>query len=99
MKQLEIKKMAKDIWQKILPIKGVLYFMIILLVCHFLWKISFLGDAETRDASVTFWGIDISRLFTFWVNKLSDSVYFQITCYLIVFTFSYAMCSILLFFG
>ena len=76
MKQLEIKKIAKDIWQKISPIKGVLYFMIILLVCHFLWKISFLGDAETRDASVTFWGIDISRLFTFWVNKLSDSVYF-----------------------
>ena len=32
MKQLEIKKIAKDIWQKISPIKGVLYFMIILLV-------------------------------------------------------------------
>ena len=50
------------------PYKGVIYFIVILLVSHFTWKYTVLGDDS--DKAVTFLNYDISSPF----NALSDNV-------------------------
>lgn len=54
--------------EKLVPYKGVIYFFVILLVSHFFWKLTLLGDES--DTVVTFFGIDVSAIF----NAISDHV-------------------------
>jgi exosortase/archaeosortase family protein len=51
---LEIKKAFE-------PYSGVVYFVVILLLSHFIWKFSIIGDDS--DTLVTLFGIDISAPF------------------------------------
>lgn len=43
--------------------KGVIYFVVILLVSHFIWKFTMIGDES--DKIVTFFGMDVSAPFNF----------------------------------
>lgn len=54
--------------EKYASFKGVLYFFTILLVSHFFWKLTMLGDES--DTVVTFFGMDLSTAF----NRMSDHV-------------------------
>lgn len=54
--------------EKYAAYKGVLYFFVILLVSHFFWKYTMLGDES--DTVVTFFGMDLSASF----NWMSDHV-------------------------
>lgn len=49
--------------EKLKPYSGVIYFVIILLVSHFFWKYTVLGDEE--GYLVSFFGLDITRPFDF----------------------------------
>ena len=49
--------------EKLKPYEGVIYFVVILLVSHFLWKFTVTGD-ESGDL-VTFFGLNISQPFIF----------------------------------
>ncbi|MDR0371166.1 MAG: exosortase/archaeosortase family protein [Prevotellaceae bacterium] len=51
---------------KLQPYQGVIYFIIMLLLSHFLWKFTVLGD--DTDTAVTFFGIDISAPFIYFSN-------------------------------
>lgn len=50
------------------PYSGVVYFVVILLISHFFWKFTVLGDES--DLIVTFWGFNISAPF----NQMSAHV-------------------------
>jgi exosortase/archaeosortase family protein len=52
---------------------GIIYFFVILLVAHFFWKYTMLGD-ESNEA-VTFFGIDLSAGFNAMVVHLTGMVY------------------------
>ena len=47
----------------LVPYSGVIYFVVILMVSHFVWKLTVLGDES--DLVVTFAGYDISAPFNF----------------------------------
>lgn len=64
-----MKKINIKLPDKIEPYKGVLYFMIILIVSHFFWKFNVLGDES--DTIVTFWGLDISAPFNSMANHVA----------------------------
>lgn len=54
----------KDIWPEwIKPYKGIIYFVIILLVSHFFWKFTVQGDES--NTLVTFFGLDITAPFAY----------------------------------
>ncbi|MDO9152598.1 MAG: hypothetical protein Q7U47_02625 [Paludibacter sp.] len=70
--------------EKLIPYKGVIYFVIILVSAHFFWKYTVLGDES--DTIVTFFGIDISAPFTFmadhvlrFVNNILSMLGYNIT--------------------
>lgn len=46
---------------KLVPLKGVVYFVVILLSSHFFWKYTMIGDES--DDVVTFFGIDLTNEF------------------------------------
>lgn len=52
---------------------GILYFMVILVVSHFLWKFLILGD-EGGD-QVTIFGADISKPFIFAAHHITEITY------------------------
>ncbi|MDR1585754.1 MAG: exosortase/archaeosortase family protein [Prevotellaceae bacterium] len=52
--------------QKLEPYKGVIYFILILLLSHFFWKIVVRGDES--DSNVMFFGLDISAPFV-WLSQ------------------------------
>lgn len=54
--------------EKYASYKGVLYFLVILLIAHFFWKFTMLGDES--DDVVTFFGMNISAAF----NAMSEHV-------------------------
>ena len=56
-----MKEKLKNLWAKLEPVRGVIYFMLILTCCHFFWKFTVIGDES--DTVVTFFGIDISAPF------------------------------------
>ena len=60
---------------KLKPYSGVIYFMIILLVSHFFWKFTVLGEDE--DEIVRFFGLNISQPFIFMAShtaRVSHSI-------------------------
>jgi exosortase/archaeosortase family protein len=59
----------KSIFGKHEHYSGIIYFAVILIVVHFLWK--FLVIGEESDSLVTFLGIDISALFRFMVRHIA----------------------------
>ena len=59
------------------PYSGAVYFIIILLISHFFWKFTVLGDES--DTLVTFFGINISDPFNFMANHIAHTVHRIIT--------------------
>jgi len=57
----------------LVPMRGIIYFFIILLVAHFFWKFTMLGD-ESNEV-VTFFGLDLSAGFNAMVVHLTEMVY------------------------
>ena len=62
---------------KILPkklesYKGIIYFIVILFLSNFFWKLTVKGDES--DSLVTFFGMDISAPFNFMVYHITDTV-------------------------
>ncbi len=55
--------------EKLKPYSSVIYFVIILLLSHFFWKIFVTGDES--DQKVTFFGIDISLPFTYMAHHIA----------------------------
>lgn len=60
----------ENLLPKIEPYKGVLYFIIILLISHFFWKFTVKGD-ETENI-ITFFGLNITAPFTFMANHFAN---------------------------
>jgi exosortase/archaeosortase family protein len=58
--------------EKLVPLKGILYFFVILLAAHFFWKFTMLGDES--DVVVTFFGIDLTAGFNFMVDHVARVV-------------------------
>lgn len=63
--------------EKLLPFKGVIYFIVILVIAHFFWKFTVLGDES--DTIVSFFGLDISAPFTFMANHVAKVVKYILT--------------------
>jgi exosortase/archaeosortase family protein len=59
--------------EKLVPLKGIIYFFIILLGAHFFWKFTMLGDES--DVVVTFFGLDLSAGFNLMVDHVTRVVY------------------------
>jgi exosortase/archaeosortase family protein len=57
--------------------KGIIYFMIILLIAHFAWKYTVIGDESTTE--VKFVGIDISAPFNLLTNNVAKTTTFVLT--------------------
>lgn len=57
--------------EKLVPYGGIIYFVIILLVSHFVWKFTLLGDES--DTLVTFFGMDISAPFIWMSNHVAHA--------------------------
>lgn len=55
---------------KLAPYRGVIGFVVILMVSNFIWKYNVLGD-ET-DTLVTLWGIDISAPFIYMTRHVAE---------------------------
>lgn len=54
-------KLKLELSEKYVPYKGVISFLIIMLVAHFFWKLTMKGDES--DMIVTFFGLDLSKPF------------------------------------
>ncbi len=66
--------MSKFKWpEKLVPLKGIIYFFVILLVSHFFWKFTMLGDES--NSLVTFFGMDLSAGFNFMVEHVAQVSY------------------------
>jgi exosortase/archaeosortase family protein len=70
-----IKETVFSWWQKLQPIHGIIYFVVLLVVCHFAWKMAFVEHDDTAR-KVTFLWFDVTRIFSFAVRNLTDVVYF-----------------------
>ena len=70
----------KDLLKKYSYLKGVAYFIIILLVSHYLWKFSFIEGKDLRGLPQIFlWrNFDLSYIFNNAVGFLSSQVYWLI---------------------
>ena len=68
----------KDIIKKYSYLKGVIYFVLILLTAHFFWKFSFLEGRDLRGLPQIFlWrNFDLSFLFNTAVDALASQVYY-----------------------
>ena len=55
------------------PYGGALYFMVILIIAHFFWKFTMLGDES--DTLVTFFGINVSAPFNFLAAQITNFVH------------------------
>lgn len=51
------------------PFAGIIYFVVILFVSHFIWKFTVIGDES--DQFVTFFGMDISAPFVFMARHVA----------------------------
>jgi exosortase/archaeosortase family protein len=66
--------MKKNVFfEKLVAYKGVFYFFIILLVAHFFWKFTMLGDES--DNIVIFFGLDLSNGFNAMATHVAEVVY------------------------
>lgn len=66
-------KLKKNIFpEKLEPYKGIIYFVIILLVSNYFWKFTVKGDES--DTLVTFFGMNISAPFNFMVQHFADMI-------------------------
>ncbi len=65
-------KKAK-IRDKIRPLQGIIYFMVILLVAHFFWKYSFTTNAD--ETVITFYGFDFSAFFNLASSNVAKIVH------------------------
>ncbi|MCL2596324.1 MAG: archaeosortase/exosortase family protein [Paludibacter sp.] len=59
----------KSIFGKYKQYSGIFYFIIILMIAHFVWKLLVVG--EESDVHVTFLGLDISLPFRFMVRHIA----------------------------
>ena len=67
-----MKEKIHNIWKKLAPIHGVIYFVLILICCHFFWKFTVIGDEENQI--VTFFGVDISAPFIWMTHHITQVV-------------------------
>ncbi|NDV47058.1 hypothetical protein D0T49_08365 [Paludibacter sp. 221] len=64
-------KSKKNIFpEKLEPYKGIIYFVIILLISNYFWKFTVKGDES--DTLVTFFGLDISAPFIYMSKHFAD---------------------------
>lgn len=59
--------------EKLEPYRGIIYFIIILLISNYFWKFTVKGDES--DTFVTFFGLDISAPFNFMTLHFADATY------------------------
>lgn len=58
------------------PFKGVILFVVVLMLSNFFWKYNVLGDeAERGDSIVTFFGFGISEPFVWMAHHVSQTTY------------------------
>ncbi|MEI6556127.1 MAG: exosortase/archaeosortase family protein [Paludibacter sp.] len=61
---------------KLEPFKGVILFVVVLMLSNFLWKYNVLGDEDhTKDSKVMLWGMDISSPFVYMAHHVSSVCY------------------------
>ncbi len=65
--QQKIKQFSEKPWS------GTVYFMVILVISHFLWKYTVLGDES--DLAVSFFGLNISGPFNFMADHIALTVH------------------------
>ncbi len=85
--KLKIKELSKKPWS------GAVYFMVILLILHFFWKFTVLGDES--DLAVSFFGIDITAPFNVMSGHIAAVVHWFLN--LIGYQLNYQPCNILRF--
>ena len=68
----------KEIIKKFAYLKGVIYFVVILLAAHYLWKFSFIEGKDLRGLPQIFlWrNFDVSYIFNLAVETLTSQVYY-----------------------
>ena len=69
---MNIISQIKSIWKVLSPLKGILIFIVILILSHFFWKFNVLGDESGKE--VTFWGLNISMPFIFMADHITSVV-------------------------
>ncbi len=67
-----MKEKLINIWKKLEPIHGIIYFVIILICSHFFWKLTMMGDETNKE--VTFLGFNISAPFFAMTENLTSVV-------------------------
>lgn len=55
------------------PWSGAVYFMVILIIAHFFWKFTVIGDES--DLAVSFFGLNISGPFNFMADHIAHTVH------------------------
>jgi len=56
--------------ESVSPYSGIIYFVVILILSHFFWKFTVLGDES--DTIVTFFGLNISAPFNFMATHVAN---------------------------
>ena len=59
--------------EKLASYKGVFYFFVILLISHFFWKFTMLGDES--DDLVTFFGMNLTAAFNAMSTHIANTAY------------------------
>ncbi len=67
-----IKK--KYILNQLQPYQDIIYFIVVLLVAHFFWKISFISNE--KETVITFYGLDFSSFFNYTSSNVAKVVHF-----------------------
>ena len=61
---------------KLVPFKGVILFVVVLMLSNYLWKYNVIGDEDhTKDSEVILWGLDISSPFVYMAHHVSSVCY------------------------
>ena len=61
--------MKIELPEKLKPYSSIIYFAVLLMISHFLWKIFVLGDES--DEVVSLFGMDISLPFTYMAQHIA----------------------------
>ena len=70
---LELEMTLETLKQQLLPYRGVIRFAVVLVVAHFLWKFTIVGDE--CGGEVTLFGCDITAPFDFMCAHIAQTVY------------------------
>ena len=61
---------------KLEPFKGVILFMVVMMLSNFFWKYNMIGDeSKDPDSMVSFWGMNVSAPFVWMAHHVSTMCY------------------------